>query len=313
MFKILGLLASCLFLCPVHAGISLIEVGQFGKNQGDLKMFYYAPQALSEKAPLVVLLHGCTQSAAEFDDETGWTKLADANGFYLLLPQQKEVNNQSRCFNWFEPKDTTRENGEASSIMEMVELMQKNFNIDGRRVYIAGLSAGAAMTSVMLATYPENFAAGAIIAGIPYGCATNSMNAWACMYAAAYPIPSAQARGDAVRNASGKYTGQWPSVMIVHGTSDELVSFKNAQFHIDQWTNVHGTDAVVDATSKLDSQKYQEFKSGNKVVVSLLTIENSKHGYPIDPKNGCGINGKYILDVKVCGSKHIGNFFNLFK
>lgn len=313
MLKVISLVVCCLFFQSVSAGVSLTEVNQFGKNQGDLKMFYYVPKNADAKAPLVVLLHGCTQSAGEFDDETGWVKLADENGFYLLLPQQKEANNQSRCFNWFEPKDTTRDNGEASSIIEMVEHMEKSFNIDDRKVYVIGLSAGAAMTSVMLATYPENFAGGAIIAGIPYGCATNSMNAWSCMYAAMYPIQTAEQRGDAVRNASGKYSGKWPKVMILHGTSDELVSYKNAQFHVDQWTNVHGTDNKVDVTSKLDSQKYEEYKSGDKVVVSVLTIENSKHGYPIDPKNGCGIDGKYILNVKVCGSKHIGNFFNLLK
>jgi poly(hydroxyalkanoate) depolymerase family esterase len=276
-------------------------------------MYYYGPKNLSGKAPLVVLLHGCAQAASEFDDETGWTKLADENGFYLLLPQQREVNNNSRCFNWFEAADIRRDNGEAASIIEMVDYMEKLVAIDATKIYVAGLSAGGAMTSVMLANYPEVFSAGAIVAGIPFGCASSLMNAWNCMFGNAFPAPTAQQRGDAVRRAAGSYNGPWPRVMVIHGTTDELVNFKNAQFNVDQWTNVHGIDAQADATTTVQGQQYLEFKKGNDAVVSLLTVRNQRHGYPVDARNGCGETGKYVLDSGVCASKHILNFFKLNK
>jgi poly(hydroxyalkanoate) depolymerase family esterase len=295
------------------ADVSLTQINSFGANPGDLKMYFYAPKNVVEKAPLVVILHGCAQSAAEFDDEIGFTKLADENKFYLLLPQQKESNNEWRCFNWFNQEDTTRGKGEAASIVEMVEFMQKEYAIDGRRVFILGLSAGAAMSNVMMANYPEVFSAGALVAGIPFGCAKDGSAAWSCMYGASYPVPTAQQRGDFVRAAIGSYNGPLPRVMVVHGSSDEFVSPKNAQFNVDQWTNVHGIDNVADAESKLDNQQYFEHKKGSQTVVSFLSIRGQKHGFPVDSKKGCGEAGKFILDSGVCAAKHISSFFKILK
>lgn len=311
MFKALFLFAYILSFKLAKADVALTQVNGFGSNPGNLKMFYYSPKVVDHKAPLIVLLHGCAQSASEFDDETGWTKFADENGFFLLLPQQNEMNNPARCFNWFEPADIGRDRGEAGSIAQMVEQMQKLFNIDARKVFITGLSAGGAMASVMLATYPEMFAAGAIVAGIPYGCAFNSTNAWSCMFGTQLPIPTSRQRGDAVRRAAGNYKGPWPRVMIVHGTADEFVNFKNALYHVDQWTNVHGINNRPSSRSVLSSQIYLEFKKNGQVVVSSLSIQNHMHGYPIDPKNNCGEVGKFVLDAEICASRYIADFFKL--
>ncbi len=311
MFKHLALIALAFYSFAAMAEVTLTQVNNFGTNPGDLRMFYYGPKNLANKAPLVVLLHGCAQAASEFDDETGWTKLADENGFYLLLPQQREVNNSSRCFNWFEAADIRRDGGEAASIIEMIDTMEKMVPIDPSKIFVAGLSAGGAMTSVMLANYPEVFSAGAIVAGVPFGCATSLSNAFNCMFGNSFPAPTAQQRGDAVRRAAGSFNGPWPRVMVVHGTSDELVNLKNAQLNVDQWTNVHGTDAQADATTTVQGQQYLEYKKGNDVVVSLLTIRNQRHGYPVDVRNDCGEAGKYVLDSGVCASKHILNFFKI--
>src|SRR6195256_5936055 len=151
----------------------LVETGHFGTNPGALRMFAFVPEHLQRAPALVVVLHGCGQTAAGYDLGAGWSTLAKRYGFALLMPQQQRCNNANGCFNWFNPEDTARDSGEACSIRQMIARMVGDFGIDQRRIFVTGLSAGGAMTSVMLATYPEIFAGGAIIAGLPFGVATN--------------------------------------------------------------------------------------------------------------------------------------------
>ena len=155
---------------PRAAAAHLSEVEGFGSNPGNLRMFSYVPDRLSDAPALVVVLHGCTQTAGGYDHGTGWSTMAERFGFALLLPEQRRANNPNTCFTWFSAEDTSRGRGEALSIRQMIERMVIDHGIDRSRIYITGLSAGGAMTSVMLATYPEVFAGGAIVAGLPYGC-----------------------------------------------------------------------------------------------------------------------------------------------
>ena len=145
----------------------LVEINEFGTNPGALKMFAYVPEQLPRAPALVVVLHGCGQTAAAYDVGTGWSTLAKRYGFALLMAEQQSANNANTCFNWFSPGDIARGRGEAASIRQMIARMASDHKIDPRRIYITGLSAGGAMTSVMLAVYPEVFAGGAIIAGLP--------------------------------------------------------------------------------------------------------------------------------------------------
>jgi len=153
-------------------GSRLVEVTNFGSNPGNLRMLTYVPDGLPAAAPLVVILHGCMQTAASYDYSTGWSSLADRFGFALLFPEQSRANNPIRCFNWFKAEDTTRDSGEALSIKQMIEQMIADYGIDREGIHVTGLSAGGAMASAMLATYPDVFAGGAIIAGVPYGAAS---------------------------------------------------------------------------------------------------------------------------------------------
>ncbi len=130
----------------------LREIPAFGSNPGGLRMFTYLPPHVSAEAALVVVLHGCTQTAASYDLGAGWSTLADRYGFALLLPEQQRSNNPNGCFNWFQTGDIKRGHGEALSIRQMVDKMVSDHGIDRKRVFVTGLSAGGAMTSVMLAT-----------------------------------------------------------------------------------------------------------------------------------------------------------------
>ncbi|GAA3515334.1 poly(hydroxyalkanoate) depolymerase family esterase [Streptosporangium album] len=148
-----GLVGTALTAAPAQAA-SLVQVGSFGGNPGNLAMYSYRPDGLASGRPLVVLLHGCTQNASGYFSNSGWRKYADQSGFALVVPQTSSSNNSSSCFNWFETGDTTRGQGEAASIRAMVSYAVANYGTDPSRVYVTGLSAGGAMSAVMPATYP---------------------------------------------------------------------------------------------------------------------------------------------------------------
>ena len=215
----------------------LREVAGFGSNPGSLRMFEYVPAKLGPSPALVVVLHGCTQTAAGYDHGAGWSTLADQQGFVLVYPEQQRGNNANTCFNWFEPGDVRRDAGEALSIRQMVERAVAAHGIDRSRIFVTGLSAGGAMTGVMLATYPELFAGGAIVAGLPYGAAASVPEAFESMFQGR----SRPARdwGDLVRAAS-PHRGPWPRVSVWHGDADATVKPTNATEIMKQWGDVHG-------------------------------------------------------------------------
>ena|SRR6185436_1506390 len=206
---------------PPSLSTRLEEVSAFGTNPGTLRMFVHVPRKLPKAPALVVALHGCTQTAATYDHGSGWSELADDLGFAVLFPEQQRANNPNNCFNWFLPSDTRRHQGEAHSIHQMIERMIADHGVDPRRIFIVGLSAGGAMAAAMLANYPEVFTGGAIIAGLPYGSATNVQTAFEAMAHGGARSP--REWGDLVRSASA-HAGPWPKISIWHGTADAVVS-----------------------------------------------------------------------------------------
>src|SRR5471030_1998760 len=99
----------------------LREVPEFGGNPGNLRMFVHVPERLPSMAPLVVALHGCNQTANDYDRGTGWSTLADRLGFAVVYAEQQPANNPQNCFSWFLPGDTMRDLGEVRSIRQIVE------------------------------------------------------------------------------------------------------------------------------------------------------------------------------------------------
>ena len=136
----------------------LTVLKRFGTNPGSLRANTYIPESFPKNGPLVVVLHGSTQSAESYNDGSGWSTLADECGVALLFPGQKRTNNAVGGFNWFKCGDSHRGGGEPFSIRQMIGQVVDDHDVDPTRVYITGLSSGGAMTSVMLATYPKAFA-----------------------------------------------------------------------------------------------------------------------------------------------------------
>jgi poly(hydroxyalkanoate) depolymerase family esterase len=292
---------------------ALTAVTGFGSNPGALKMYTYSPAGIGPDAPLVVAMHGCTQGAQEYV-KAGWNQLADTWKFHVVYPEQQTANSSYRCFNWYEPGDTKRNEGEALSIKEMVDWAVTNLSVDPDRVYATGLSAGAAMTSVLLAVYPDVFAGGAILGGMPFKCAQSQGDMTKCMSPGVDKTPAAW--GDLVRGAVPGYTGRLPKVSIWHGSSDTIVKPMNMKELMDQWTNVHGIDQAGDGTWNVSGATRTEYRNANgETMVETYSIPNMSHGTPVDPgyapAGGCGSAGSYILDVNLCSTYQIGLFFGL--
>ena len=297
---------------PAAHAATTTQVLSFGSNPGALQMFRYVPAGLAAGAPVVVALHGCTQSASAYDDEPGWTAMAERWGFVLVLPQQTSANNANRCFNWFEPGDTARGSGEVLSIKQMVDRTRADLSVDASRVFVTGLSAGGAMTAVVAAAYPDVFAGGAVVAGLPYRCATTVSAAFSCMSPGVDRTP--RAWGDLVRGAS-MHAGPWPRMSIWHGDADATVKVMNAGELVQQWTDVHGADQVADVSDTVRGYPHRVYRNAaGTPVVESYTLTGMGHGTPVDPgtaSGSCGTAAPYVLDVDLCSSASIVRWFGL--
>ena len=287
---------------PIPAETALVEA-DFSPNPGNLRMFQYLPQELKPGAALVVTLHGCGQTAAGYDVGAGWCELARQWGFAVLAPEQKAVNNPHTCFDWFNPEDITRGSGEAESIAGMVRTMVQAHGLDGGRVFITGLSAGGAMTSVMLATYPELFAGGAIIAGLPFGAAQNVRDALESMRSA--PLHTPAQWGDMVR-AACDYDGPRPRISIWHGALDTTVNINNAQAIVAQWADLHGLSLTSARQELIDGAIRLSW--GDRL--ELYTLATLGHGTPI-ASSDLGEPGPFILEAGISSTRRIAQFWGL--
>lgn len=290
----------------------LTEVEGFGSNPGRLRMLTYVPEHLPPSPAMVVVLHGCTQDAAGYDLGAGWSTLAERHGFVVVCAEQPPRNNPKSCFNWFQPGDIARGGGEALSIREMVERAALDHGVDRTRIFVTGLSAGGAMAAVMLATYPEVFAGGGIVAGLPYGCAASVQDALKAMFEES--DRPARALGDRVRGASG-HRGPWPRVSIWHGSADTVVRPGNGTELVKQWTDVHGLALASGRRDAVDGFPRETWSDASgRAAVEFFAIDGMGHGTPLQVGTGdehCGQAGPFLLDVGISSSLHMLRFWGL--
>lgn len=274
-----------------------------GNNPGALHALLHVPPGLSSHAPLVVVLHGCTQTAADYDYGSGWSELAKRFGFAVLFPEQQRANNPNLCFNWFSPEDACRGSGEVESIREIIVASVDRHRLDPARVFITGLSAGGAMTSAMLACHPELFAGGAIIAGLPFGSARGVPEALERMRGRGHDRASL---GERVRSAS-PHRGQWPAVSVWHGSSDATVDAVNAEMIVDQWRGLHGVGDP-DTTERVAGHVHRTWHdAAGRAVIEEYVVAGMGHGTPLATRGdeACGSPGPHMLDAGISSTYRI--------
>jgi poly(3-hydroxybutyrate) depolymerase len=341
----LSAVAALLLLTIAARAAELDPVADFGPNPGHLLMYRYVPDDLPTGMPLVVVLHGCTQDARSFDDESGWTDLADRVGFAVLMPEQPASNNRDRCFSFFADEHNRRGAGEAASIAAMVEemLRMEGVGLDPAQVFITGLSAGGGMAVVMLAAYPELFAGGAIVAGVPYGCASTAGSpmlkmqrwwfslsnpfgeagwaSWRCGIARYGLVNGGATRASAeewrerVEEADGDPGAAKPRVSLWQGDADGTVDPGNLEELVKQWTAVHGIDADPEAETSAGALRVRSYADETgSVLVESVEVQGLGHAQPVDPGPGprqCGAVAPHIEDLDICAALRIAEFWGI--
>ncbi|MGP8216144.1 MAG: alpha/beta hydrolase family esterase [Bacteroidia bacterium] len=288
----------------VNGQRNMLEIKRFGANPGNLKMFLYIPPKLETQSiasppsghmPLVVALHGCTQNAKSLAEASGWNKLADTYGFYVLYPQQKTINNVSGCFNWFEDGDITKDKGEVFSIREMIEFVTDSLLIDTNRVFVYGLSAGAAMGVALMADYPYVFNMGAILAGGPFMPGQNPLQALSSMEDPK-DISSKELSTYVLAQNPG-YKGKYPRLLLIHGENDKVVNLENSYELIRQWAPLLNADSTptkiitaFDGIPDIVRKSYRD--SGGKEQIIFYEVSNLGHALMVAPGDSVDQGGK---------------------
>lgn len=296
--------------------------GQFiSGSYGGKPYKLYVPDQYNESQsyPLYVMLHGCTQDASQFATGTKMNALADEKGFLVLYPEQTSSANSNKCWNWFEAAHQSRGSGEPAVIAGMVNLIKNNYSVQGDQVYAAGLSAGAAMSVIMGAAYPDLFSGIGVGAGLEYKAATSMTGAFTAMSSGG-PDPVRQGR--AAYQAMGSRADTMP-VIVFHGTSDYTVAPVNGNQVITQWAVTNDLaqngkedgwiDDQPDQTENLNvpggkSYTVSHYKDGDgRVWIKKVAVQSMGHAW-----SGGNVQGSYTDPQGPDASRMMWEFFHSF-
>ena len=214
------------------------ERHEFSNPAGARNYKLYVPAAIEQPPPLLVMLHGCTQSADDFAAGTAMNRLADEHGLLVVYPEQAAGANPSKCWNWFKAQDQVRDSGEPSLIAGIVREVAARHGVDSRRIFVAGLSAGAAMAVILGETYPELFAGVGAHSGLPYGSAHDIPSAMAAMKGGRSGMAG-------LMNLPGAAAGPGPGAVravptiVFHGDRDHTVQPTNGAEIVEQAKAAH--------------------------------------------------------------------------
>jgi poly(hydroxyalkanoate) depolymerase family esterase len=212
----------------------------------------------------------------------------------------------SGCFRWFEPAHASRGEGETASLVAGVDWVLQRYAVDRRRVFVTGLSAGAAMGAALLASSPDVFSAGALFAGVPAGCASTSAEGAKCMLGVDL-TPDAWAQRATSRwpvTASGA-----PRVQVWTGSLDTTVAPTMARELVEQWTRLNGLAATPTRLESAGRVASEEFSDARGLRVQSVVVSGLGHAVPI--ARGCGSSGPFVVDAEVCGASEAARFFGL--
>ncbi|HZV92098.1 MAG TPA: PHB depolymerase family esterase [Caldimonas sp.] len=227
--------------------------GRFTELDGTRSFKLFEPDGFEAggRLPLVVMLHGCTQSADDFAAGTRMNRLAQERGFHVLYPQQAPRSNANKCWNWFVPADQRRGSGEPALLAALTRQVIATHRIDADRVYVAGLSAGGAMAAILAREYPDIYAAAGVHSGLQAGAAHDVGSAFEAMRSGttlpstggsrprkidATVAASASAPGDSLPHADADAStgaGCGAPLIVFHGDADSTVHAANGAHVVD--------------------------------------------------------------------------------
>lgn len=236
-------------------------------GQRHYKLFVPRTQT-AEQLPLIVMLHGCTQSPDDFAAGTQMNELAEEYGFLVAYPAQPQSANPSKCWNWFNGADQQRGSGEPSLIAGITRQIMQDHKVDPRRVYVAGLSAGGAAAAIMAETYPDLYAAAGIHSGVACGAAHDMVSAFAAMK---------QGAKGAVKTAGRAWT---VPLIVFQGDRDQTVHPSNADWIIDAANAATGTVITETRGRSVAGMAYtRRVYSGptGKTAIESWTVHGGRH------------------------------------
>lgn len=235
---------SSLFARMPNAGAGTFLSGVFSNSAGSRPYKLYIPPSYAPDTPvpLLVALHGCTQDPDNFAAGTRFNILADRNNFLVLYPQQTGADHPTKCWAWYDPVSQQRGSGEPAILAGMVDALRSTYSVDAKRVFITGMSAGAAMAVILAACYPDYFAAVGVHSGLEYKAACDLTSATAALSKGG-PDPDIQGR---LAYLSAGAAARVLPIIVFHGMSDYTVSPLNGDQVIQQFarTNDYADDGV---------------------------------------------------------------------
>ncbi|WP_218838848.1 extracellular catalytic domain type 1 short-chain-length polyhydroxyalkanoate depolymerase [Sphingomonas guangdongensis] len=239
---------------------------------GTIEYMLYRPAATAPNMPLVVMLHGCTQTPEDCARGTGMNELAEELGFLVAYPRQTQAANQQRCWNWFRPGDQARGRGEPALIAGIVRDVIAAERIDAERVYVAGLSAGGAAAAIMADAYPDLFAAVGVHSGLACGAARDLPSALTAMN-----------RGAAHQSSAPNGRKRFVPVITFHGDRDRTVIEANAREIVHAASRAAGvTITVVSETGSSGGRRFTRALSqdaAGRVLIEQWTIAGGGHAW----------------------------------
>jgi len=259
---------------PIPNGARFDE-RNYANEAGSRAYKLYVPSSYhGEARPLVVMLHGCTQSPDDFAAGTRMNDLAEERMFFVAYPAQAKSANASRCWNWFKAGDQQRDKGEPSLIAGITRQVMRDFPVEPGRVYIAGFSAGGAAAAIMGSTYPDLYAAIGVHSGLACGVASDIPSAFAAMRQGRFPA------GDGLQ-WHARSGGALPTI-VFHGDDDTIVTPLNGDQVIAQAKAAEVLRTTVshgEAPGKIRFTRIVQTDDDGRPMLEQWVLHDAGHGW----------------------------------